>query len=90
MQFAATQAGTATLEVALEGEQLDEEQARAMAPPEIAEGDGDEFGVGGGAVKEEPPRLDLLLIIVRVVEVGLALVAVGAGVAALAMRRRGR
>jgi hypothetical protein len=83
--------GTTEVEAALVDEPLDEEQARAMTPPEIAEGDGDEFGeVGGGAVEEEPRQLDLLLIIVRAVEVGLALVAVGAGVTALAMRRKSR
>lgn len=92
LMFTATQAGTETVEAALDDEPLDEGQMRAVAPPEIAEGDGDEFGeVGAGAVEEEPPRQpNLLLIIVRVVEVGLALVALGAGLAALAMRRSGR
>ncbi len=83
-------AGTATLKTALEDEQADEGSERALAPPAALDGDADATGEGGGAVQPAPPPFNIFLIFVRVVEIGLLVLALGAGLAALALRRKER
>ncbi|MEK6255883.1 MAG: hypothetical protein N2C13_01025 [Chloroflexota bacterium] len=94
--------GTATVEIEqmftappateTSGANLDDEQARANLPPsepEIAAGDGEEVGVGGVAAIEKGSQ-PFAPGVFRLVEVGLVLVAIGAGLAALVMRRKAK